>query len=183
MAEIVWWWRDFVFAWWILLPAYAANMFPTLAHGKRPIDFGRAFFDGRRLFGNGKTWEGLGFGVFMGTLIGALEMALAPGLNAYAAEFGLTLPVMTLFVAFMIALGALTGDLAGSFLKRRLGMERGADAPLLDQLNFIVGATVFAYFFTSITPGMILFMLVVTPAIHRAACIAGYKLGVKKVPW
>ena len=71
----------------------------------------------------------------------------------------------------------------GSFLKRRVDMERGADAPLLDQLNFIVGATVFAYLFTEITAGMILFMLVVTPLIHRAACMAGYKLGVKRVPW
>ncbi|MEM5814365.1 MAG: CDP-2,3-bis-(O-geranylgeranyl)-sn-glycerol synthase [Candidatus Aenigmatarchaeota archaeon] len=181
--EIAWWWKDFAFAWWILFPAYAANMFPTLARGRWPIDFGRNFSDGRRLFGDGKTWEGLGFGVLMGTLIGALEIALAPGLNAYAAQFGLALPEMNLFVAFMIALGALTGDLAGSFLKRRMGMERGADAPLLDQLNFIVGATAFAYLFTSITPGMILFMLVVTPVIHRGACIAGYKLGVKKVPW
>jgi CDP-2,3-bis-(O-geranylgeranyl)-sn-glycerol synthase len=46
-----------------------------------------------------------------------------------------------------------------------------------------VGATIFAYAFTQITAGMIFFMLVVTPLIHRAACILGYKLGVKKVPW
>lgn len=180
---VEWWWRDFIFAWWILFPAYAANMFPPLAHGKFPIDFGRNFFDGRRIFGDGKTFEGLAFGILMGSLVGALETAVQPELNGYAATYGLTLPVMSVFVGFVIALGALVGDMAGSFVKRRMGLKRGADAPLLDQLNFIIGATVFAYFFIGITPGMILFMLVVTPMIHRAACIAGYKLGIKKVPW
>ena len=180
--EIAWWWKDFVFAWWILFPAYAANMFPPLAKGRHPIDFGK-MLGGRRIFGDGKTLEGFGLGLLAGTLIGALETFTYPALNEYALSWGVTMPTMSIFIGFAIALGALVGDMTGSFLKRRMGMERGADAPLLDQLNFIVGATVFAYLFTDITPGMILFMLVVTPLIHRAACMAGYKLGVKKVPW
>lgn len=183
MVEVAWWWRDFVFAWWILFPAYAANMFPPLAKGKIPIDFGKKFFDGRRILGKGKTFEGLGLGLLAGFLVGALETFTYPALSDYSLSWGVVMPEMSLFLGFMIALGALFGDSAGSFLKRRLGMESGADAPLLDQLNFIVGALVFAYAFTTITLGMMFFMLVVTPLIHRITCMAGYKLGLKKVPW
>ena len=42
--------------------------------------------------------------------------------------------------SFILAIGSLLGDLGGAFIKRRLGMERGAKAPILDQYNFIAGA-------------------------------------------
>jgi len=182
MVEIAWWWKDFVFAWWILFPAYAANMFPPLAKGKRPIDFGKTFF-GKRVLGNGKTFEGFAIGLLAGFLIGALETATYPALNEYALSWGVSMPEMNLFIGFMIALGALCGDLMGSFLKRRMGKIEGESVILLDQLDFILGATAFAYVFTRITPGMVFFMLVVTPIIHRITCIVGYKLGLKRVPW
>jgi CDP-2,3-bis-(O-geranylgeranyl)-sn-glycerol synthase len=122
-------------------------------------------------------------GVAAGTGIGALETFLYPALNAYANPLGFSLPPMSLFVGFMIALGSMVGDSAGSFVKRRLGMQSGADAPFMDQLNFIVGAIIFSFAFTRITAWMIFFMVIVTPAIHRVACIIGYRLGLKKVPW
>lgn len=174
---------EFVKALFILLPAYAANGFPPLARGKKPMDFGRNFFDNRRLLGNGKTWEGFSLGLFIGTLVGALEAYLYPDLNAYANLFGVSLPQINLFVGFMIALGALCGDLAGSFIKRRLKMPRGANAPLLDQLNFVVGTILFVYWFTEIGVWMIAIMLIITPIIHRAASIIGYILKFKQVPW
>lgn len=176
-------WVEFVKALFILFPAYAANVFPPLAQGKHPIDFGRRLKDGQRIFGDGKTIEGFSFGVFMGTLIGVLEAYLYPGLNAYANTFGVSLPYMSLFIGFMIALGAMLGDLGGSFIKRRLRMHRGADAPLLDQLNFIIGSLVFAYWFTQITPWMILIMIIITPVLHRTVCILGHLLKIKREPW
>lgn len=170
-------------AFWILIPAYAANGFPPLAKGKHPMDFGRKFFDGRRLLGDGKTFEGFTLGLIAGTAYGMLETILYPSINAYANLYGVSFPYMSVIIGFMIALGALCGDLAGSFVKRRLRMPRGADAPLLDQLNFVVGAIVFAYAFTQISLAMILIMLVITPIIHRFVCIIGHLLKLKQVPW
>jgi len=40
-------------AFWFIAPAYAANAFPPLVRGKKPIDRGKKFF-GNRLLGNGK---------------------------------------------------------------------------------------------------------------------------------
>lgn len=176
-------WAELVGALWILIPAYAANGFPPLARGRRPIDGGRVWKDGRRIFGDSKTVEGFALGVAAGTFYGAIESYLYPGFNTYAGMWGASLPLMTPFVGFMIALGAMVGDLAGSFIKRRMGMQSGADAPGLDQLNFIIGAIAFSAAFTHISLAMAVMMLVLTPAAHRAVCVVGHALGFKKVPW
>ena len=180
MADL---WVQFVFAWWILFPAYAANVFPPLVKGRIRLDERRKMKDGKRVLGDGKTLEGMIAGIIMGTAIGALEWAVLPYINAYSSQFGVVFPHMSIFVGSMIAFGAVFGDMAASFVKRRIGMRRGQSAFLLDQLDFIAGAIVFAYAFTQISIYMMFFMLVVTPAIHFASCVIGYKLGVKKVPW
>jgi len=162
---------------------YAANGFPPLARGKLPIDLNKKWIDSNRILGNGKTFEGFSLGLFIGFLIGALEAYLYPGFNQYAMQFGAELPLMNLFIGFMISFGALCGDLIGSFIKRRFGLSRGADVPLLDQWNFIIGSILFAFWFTQITIWMILIMLVMTLVIHRIANIIGHKLRVKKEPW
>jgi len=176
-------WVEFVKSLWILFPIYAANGFPPLARGKLSIDLNKKWIDNNRILGNGKTFEGFSLGLFIGFLVGALEAYLYPDFNQYAMQFGTELPLMNLFIGFMISFGALCGDLAGSFIKRRFGLSRGSDVPLLDQWNFIIGAVLFAYWFTEITIWMILIMLVMTLVIHRIANIIGHKLRVKKEPW
>ncbi|MFH1473265.1 MAG: CDP-2,3-bis-(O-geranylgeranyl)-sn-glycerol synthase [Candidatus Aenigmatarchaeota archaeon] len=175
-------WFEFVKALLIIFPAYATNGFPPLANGKKPIDMNRKW-NGNRLLGDGKTFEGLAVGILAGSLIGALEAFLYPNLNAHAMQYGVTLPLITLFIGFMISLGSLCGDLAGSFIKRRLKLKRGADIPLLDQWNFIIGATLFAMWFTEISIWMLLIMLLITPLFHRLANIIAHRLKIKKEPW
>lgn len=174
---------EFIKALWIILPAYAANGFPPLANGRKPLDFGKHWADGERIFGNGKTIEGFSLGLAIGTAVGILEAILYPYLNSYANQFGVQMPQMNIFIGFLIPLGALCGDLAGSFIKRRFRLPRGADAPVLDQLNFVAGAIFFAYFFTEISFWMVVIMALMTPIIHRAANIIAYGLKIKKVPW
>jgi len=174
---------EFVKALWIILPAYAANGFPTLAKGKIPMDGRKKWIDGERIFGDGKTIEGFSLGLAVGTGVGILEALLYPYLNGYANQFGAELPLMNIFIGFLIPLGALCGDLAGSFIKRRFRLPRGADAPVLDQLNFVAGAIFFAYFFTEISFWMVVIMALMTPVIHRSANIIAYMLKIKSVPW
>ncbi|MBU5557497.1 MAG: CDP-2,3-bis-(O-geranylgeranyl)-sn-glycerol synthase [Candidatus Aenigmatarchaeota archaeon] len=176
-------WVELVGALWLLIPAYAANGWPPLARGKIPIDGGRMFYDGKRIFGDSKTVEGFTVGVAAGTFYGVIESYLYPSFNIYAGMWGASLPFMSPFVGFMIALGAMVGDLTGAFIKRRLGMLPGANAPVLDQLNFIVGAIIFSFAFTQISLFMAIIMLVLTPLIHRTVCIIGYALHFKKTPW
>jgi CDP-2,3-bis-(O-geranylgeranyl)-sn-glycerol synthase len=77
--------------------------------------------------------------------------------------------------------GALIGDACGSFIKRRLKLESGRPAPILDQLDFVVGALVFASFIVVIPVEMIVIILVISVFLHLGANIIAYLLGIKKV--
>jgi len=174
---------ELILGFWIIIPAYAANGFATLARGKRRIDFGKKFLDGRDLLGAGKTWEGLALALVAGTLFGLLEVFLYPTLNPISLEAGFSLQEISILSVFFVALGAMVGDMAGSFVKRRIKIERGQPAPLLDQLDFVFGAFLFASFFVQLTFLSVLIFLIITPFVHLLACFIGYKIGVKKVPW
>ncbi|MFH1470329.1 MAG: CDP-archaeol synthase, partial [Candidatus Micrarchaeota archaeon] len=42
----------------LVLPAYVANASPVILGGGTPVDFGRLFYDKKRILGDGKTWKG-----------------------------------------------------------------------------------------------------------------------------
>jgi CDP-2,3-bis-(O-geranylgeranyl)-sn-glycerol synthase len=168
---------------WLILPAYAANGLVPLFRGKRRLDFGKKFIDGRPLLGPGKTIEGLFFGAVIGAAIGLVEMTAFPYLPWEMSDVPLRLAVMTPALGFLLGLGAMVGDSAGSFIKRRLKLERGQKAPLLDQLDFFFGAIIFASAMTVIRPEWVILMTVLTPIFHYTACVIGYALKVKREPW
>ncbi|MEN3034987.1 MAG: CDP-2,3-bis-(O-geranylgeranyl)-sn-glycerol synthase [Candidatus Methanosuratincola sp.] len=147
----------------IIMPAFIANSVPVLARGRHPMDFGKMMRDGRRVLGDGKTFEGFLAGLFMGTLAGAL--------------FGYPLH------SFLLAFGALSGDILGAFIKRRIGIERGHPAPILDQLDFVAGALLFLYPVYQVALDQMLFIILVTPPIHLLTNYIAYRLGLKKYPW
>ena len=177
------WFIELVKALWLLIPAYFANAAPVIAHGHYPIDLKKNWIDRKRIFGDGKTIEGFVAGVLAGFFAGAVQIfLLQPQLSNFF-DFSSQIPQMSFFLAFIISFGALTGDLAGSFIKRRFDFPPGTDAPFLDQLNFIFGAAFFAMWFIQITLEMFFLMLIITPVIHRLANIFAYKIKAKKVPW
>lgn len=169
---------------WLILPAYLPNSAAAVIGGTRPIDGGREY-RGTRLLGDGKTWRGLVAGISAGFLLAVLLNTLVPSVSAL---FPFTLPSFSIMAAFALPTGAMLGDLAASFIKRRMDRERGAPVPGLDQLDFIIGALVLgailapAWIDALGTPGIIV-LLVVTPLVHLSANLIGYKIGVKDEPW
>lgn len=163
-----------------------ANGAPVFIKDGHPIDRGSVFLDGKRVFGDGKTVEGFLFGVFAGCLVAFFEYLASRIL--YQLSIGMVLSV-----------GALLGDLTGAFIKRRLGLPRGHPAPLLDQLDFVLGAYflcgVFNYagkkgfvVFGDLIPlglqlQMVLVSLYFIPLLHLLTNIGAYLLGLKKTPW
>ncbi|OKY77171.1 MAG: CDP-diglyceride synthetase CdsA [Candidatus Methanohalarchaeum thermophilum] len=172
----------FISALWLIIPAYLPNSTAVIFKGKKPIDFGKRFIDGRRILGNGKTFRGLIGGTLCGTTIGVFQILISGKLN---------LPDFNgdPLIVFTLALGAMLGDMAFSFIKRRLGLDRGAPFPLFDQLDFVFGALFLTYlvhgnwFKINFTLWKIIFILLVTPLIHLAVNYLGYKIGEKKEPW
>ena len=154
---------------YFILPAYIANLSGLAFGGTTPVDFGKNFIDNRRIFGDGVTWKGLIFGTITGTLVGAIE-----GVIIWDPIYGLT-------IGFLLSFGALLGDAAGSFIKRRIGIGRGRPAPILDQLDFIAGALILASVYTTISLETIIIIAVLTFIIHILSNIVAYLIGMKDV--
>lgn len=149
-------------------PSYVANAAPLLLGGGRTLDGGRKLSDGQPIFGSHKTIRGVLAGVIAGTLVG----------------FGESFIDSRLIVGgFMIALGAVLGDLLGAFVKRRLRVEPGKAFPILDQLDFILGGLLLGYSFLPISLISAVLVVVVTPPIHLATNYGAYLLGIKKTQW
>jgi len=172
----------FVEAVWLMWPAYGANGLCMLAKGKRAIDGGR-MWRGKQILGPGKTWEGLVLGVLVATLVATFQMLVAPLLPWNLSPVPLDIVPMTPLLGFVMGLGAMLGDIGGSFIKRRLGIARGRPAPLLDQLDFIVGMLVFASFIVALKWEWAVILLVMTPVIHLCANFVAYLLKLKNVPY
>jgi len=168
-------WQDWVatliFSLLLIVPAYISNAGMVLVGGGKPIDGGRTLKDGRRIFGNNKTWSGLIKGpLFIGipisiglfcifillwpniagipmTGIKGKEYKIYNDIKFYEYYFiGGTFPIGVLSLIIRIILcayGAAIGDLIGSFLKRRFDVESGAPFWVVDQLDFALFAILF----------------------------------------
>ena len=154
---------------YFIIPAYVANGMPVLFGGGQPLDLGKSFFDGQRIFGINKTTKGFMSGILLGSLVTLImELILMGGF---------------LLLGILASLGSLLGDLFGSFLKRRLGLNPGSPLPLIDQLDFVIGALVITYPFYNFSIETILLVLLITPPIHIAANAIAYSLKLKDTIW
>ena len=163
---------DIAKALYFIFPAYCANAVPVIFGGGRPIDAGRTFIDGKPILGSHKTVRGFFAGLIVGTLVGFVQNAVYP------------LYQSNLLVGFVLSLGALIGDLFDSFVKRRLGFPPGASFPILDQLDFVVGALLFSLMVTPLPSlNLILIIIVITPPIHLLTNVLAFLFGFKSTPW
>jgi CDP-2,3-bis-(O-geranylgeranyl)-sn-glycerol synthase len=150
------------------LPAYMANMAPLILskviHKRRPLDMGRKWVDGKRVFGDNKSVEGFVVGVFAGWVTGLF----------------LGSPLRGLLMGF----GAMMGDALGSFIKRRLNIAQGEPAPFLDQYLFILMALLFGYIAGYVTTSdQLVVILIATPILHVSSNYVAYLLKVRKKPF
>ena len=168
------WAATFIFAFLLIIPAYISNAGMVIVGGGKPIDGGKNFFDGRRLFGDNKTWKGILFGpLYVGipisigiflvflilweNIIPIIQSASDAGIyQLYSEKFvfdyyfvgiGYPLGFISLIIRIILcSYGAGIGDLIGSFLKRRFNIASGKPFWVVDQLDFAI----FTILFTSI---------------------------------
>jgi CDP-2,3-bis-(O-geranylgeranyl)-sn-glycerol synthase len=183
---------------WLMLPAYLPNSFAAVWGSRKmdryfgpskPVDFGKSW-KGKRILGDGKTFRGTIGGILSGIVIGLIQTGIAEVTPLEG--FGGSRPGWFVIIV-LLSTGALLGDAMGSFVKRRIGRERGADVPGLDQYDFVLGSWLLLLVFA---PGWLwdhyfegehIFaaaaFLLITPFLHRAVNKAGFRMGVKDVPW
>ena len=213
------WIAILVFSFIFIVPGYISNAGMVLVGGGKPIDGGKFCKDGRRILGDHKTINGLTkgplyvgipislgiFGIFyifwpfirlipIQTAAQGL-FVLYSNLSYYEFYFlGGPLPIgifMLILRIILCSYGAALGDLAGSFLKRRLNYPSGAPFWGVDQLDFALGSILMASIPAFIFPGIyyapdfniIIFLLIITPSISIIANTVAYIVGWKDVPW
>lgn len=87
--------------------------------------------------------------------------------------------------------GAVIGDLIGSFLKRRFDIGSGAPFWIIDQLDFALFALLLVAIPGFLFPSLFLvpdifivvFLIILTPAVSIIANAVAYFVGLKSVPW
>ena len=153
-----------------IFPAYCANGAPVLFGGGIALDMGRKL-RGKRIFGDHKTMRGLVAGISSGIIIGFAE-SLIPG-------YGFMLAIGTLQ-----GLGAMAGDLVGSFIKRQRGMEEGSKAGFMDQYLFLIFALLLSIPLGNLPIWQgILFIFLLTGSMHAFTNSVAHKWKIKEVPW
>lgn len=181
------------YAIYFMLPAYLANASALTFGGGTPLDMGLSLKDGRRLLGDGVTWKGTIIGILIGTGIGLIQGILTgnmvqnllmigdPVTGAMVQGTITSNVLMGALLGLALSSGAIIGDACGSFVKRRFNVERGRPVPLMDQLDFVVGALIFASLIVTIPFNLIIFIIIITLFLHLGANIIAYLLGMKNV--
>lgn len=129
-----------------------------------PTDFGKYFFDRRRIFGDHKTYLLLPIEIITGVLVGLLFKDAGTGI--------------------LYSLGWFLGSHLLSFIKRRLNIKPGDPLPILDQTDYIIGTLiVFLIFKKEVEIDVFILSTLITLPVHVLGNIVLYKLKLKKVPW
>jgi len=160
---------------WFIFPAYCANAAPVIFGGGKPMDLGKTFFDGKPLLGAHKTFRGFLAGLIVGTLVGLAQTIIYEHiLFQYSPQFQ-----YSILLGFMLSLGALTGDLIESFVKRRLNRAPGSSLPVADQIDFILGAFLFSVPVSPPSTAAALVIILVTFPIHLLTNMGAALLNMK----
>ena len=177
--------------------AGAANMLFTKTRLYRnscaPIDGGKCCSDGKRIFGDNKTWAGF-FGMITANCLaqilwGLLSQISAPlgNANEMYRYFGNTL-------LFNAVAGALFGfvyvlfELPNSFLKRRLDIQPGKTAQgrkgalffVIDQIDSLLGVMLLLVLLAGITPMQYFQYILLGAVTHLALNAVLYTLKIRK---
>lgn len=182
---------------WYLLPAYIANTVAALIGGGSPIDGGNNWNDGKRILGDGKTWKGLIGGTIGGVVTGIIVLKIGnpiSGIDGFTESDNLLDLEGNnyIHISAVLSFGALFGDILASFVKRRIGFERGSMALGLDQYDFVVASLALTWLlygqwiselFDNHLWRELATVFILTPLLHRGVNIIGYRIGVKNEPW
>ena len=142
------------------------------------MDFGKKYKK-KRILGNHKTWRGFVAGVIIAHVIYQLQIWLYS--NPFFQNISLfDYSTMWGYIGLMMGMGALTGDAVKSFFKRQMRIKPGKSWIPLDQMDFTIGAILFAspWFFVGWTNAIVIVVLSIF--LHMIVNYVGYLLKINK---
>lgn len=164
---------------YLFAPAYIANstpilllLIPAIRRHNRPIWESK--------LGHHKTWAGLIGGTIAAILTSIVQFGVRD--SSLVSDIALlysTLP-HSILVGFLLGFGALGGDAAKSFFKRRLGIHPGEPLPVIDGIDYVLGSLILLspLYIPPVTD--IIILLLISPVLNLIANTFSYTLGWKK---
>lgn len=157
---------------YFMAPAYVANMAPPFVRywngWNRPIS--------QRWLGSHKTVMGFGIGV-----LAAVAVTFVQSRGAW--EGALVTYDHWPVLGLRFGVGALAGDSAKSFVKRRAGIAPGKPWIPWDQLDFVLGALIFTWGCASLAWSDLAAILLVSAGGHVLVNHLGYWIGIRDLKW
>lgn len=161
---------------WLLIPAAVANAMPVIAARykwlptfNKPID-AHMHWRSQRLLGDHKTVRGFIIGIIFGSTVAIIQHQIVP----------FQISISPLLFGAVTSFCALGGDAMKSLLKRQLAIMPGHSWRPWDQIDYVVGALLGVYAFTSITLFQIVFAVLFFGLLSFCTSAIGYKVRVKK---
>ena len=182
-------WNNILLALWFFLPAGIANATPVFAKKiplfdklDYPIDF-KKNFNGKRIFGDHKTFRGLITGVVMAIVTAGLQKIIFDNSPELRASLGFDFSsVNFVLYGFLAGMGALLGDAIKSFFKRRVNIKPGSAWFPFDQIDYIVGGIVFLMPLIKLELVQYLITFIVWFGMHLVTTYIGFLLKLKDKP-
>jgi len=169
---------------YLMLPAYLANMMPVFVKKinflNYPVDFNKKFKN-KPILGTHKTFRGLFFGIIVGIIIAYIQYLLRN--YSFFANISLLNYEYWILIGFLLGFGALVGDMAKSFFKRRVNIKPGAKFIPWDQLDYSIGSLLFISIIFIPSWQIILTVLILNFLLHISANHIGYYLKIREVKW
>lgn len=156
-----------------VVPLYISNASPIVIHGKIPLDL-NIKINKIRLLGDGKSILGTFVGIIAGTFAGTIYFFISPIESLVPNYF---------ILAFFLSIGGVLGDIIESFFKRRIGLKRGEQWLIFDQVDFVIGGLLLSSLIRIPELYLVIFILLITFFAHRFSNWVAYKIKLKKVPW
>ena len=169
---------------YLMLPAYFANMAPVIVNKINflvfPIDFNKRI-NRKPILGKNKTFRGLVFGIIFALIIAYFQFLLYD-IESFKNISFLNYQNWILF-GFLMGFGALIGDLIKSFFKRRLGINPGKKFIPFDQTDFVVGAMIFIMPIFGVTFKIFAAALLLSFALHIIVNHIAFWLKIRNEKW
>lgn len=171
-----------------MLPAYFANMAPIIFKNRMkflaiPIDFGKTFYK-KPLFGKTKTIRGFVVGILSAIFIVFLQSHILIKIDFFEKISLINYSeVNFMLLGALFGSGALLGDLAESFVKRRIGKKSSESWKIFDQLDYIIGALLFVSPIFILKLSEFLGVLIISLTLTIIANQIGYLINLRKEKW
>ena len=158
----------------------------------KPIDFFKTFKDGKRIFGDNKTWIGfismILFSIIFQVLIGIIcNTANINEMNEFYKMYDNTLAI-NIIIGALIGFAYMICELPNSFVKRRVNIIPGKTGGgligkiffIVDQTDSLIGVVFVLYLFSGINLFKCIFYIVLGAITHIAINLVLFLLKIRR---